>query len=170
MTYSSSSATADKALVRWSNILLLLATITAIMSVVSPVIQLLDDSPLMLMKGKDIWKTTMGELPRKEAVITFFVLMLPNLAWTYSVLQMLKLALYYRRGHVFEDRNTRCFVKIGIGLTVMGVTGSLILPIINYLYFYRGISPWIGDMSWLGILQPDLIMAGWVFFFFWGNF
>ena len=106
----------------------------------------------------------MRDLPQLEANVCLLLFMLPNFAWMYAVVQMAKLAIAYRSGDIFQKSAPRRFMKIGIGLVVMGIFNMLVLPAITYLFYYRGISPWLADMSFLTVFEPDLLVAGCFFF------
>lgn len=154
----------DKKLARLSGTLLVLAYVTALLSIIAPLALLTDSSPIVLAKGSEIWKTTLGELPLLEGGLCVFLLLLPDMVWVYAVIQIARLAHYYRRGFIFEYRNTQCFVHIGGALIVMGIVGNLAMPLVNYLFYYRHISPWLADMPLLAVMEPDLIMAGAFFY------
>lgn len=154
----------DKKLILWSRILLILAWITVIISLAGPLYMVLSNAPMVLAKGDEIWKTTMSQIPAMEGYLCLFILMLPNFAWVYAVANIAKLAKFYQKGQVFEEQNTRCFIKIGIALCIMGVLSALVLPAVNYLFYYRNITPWLSDMPLFALLNPDLIMAGAFFY------
>jgi len=154
----------DTKLARWSLILLVLAVLTMLLSLVSPLTLLFGDAPVVLSKGTEIWKTTFHSLPTAEATALLLILMAPQLAWVIAVVQVARLAQRYRRGRIFELGNTVYFIRLGVALAVMGLLQSLVLPLVNALFYYRHISPWLADIPWLEVLQPDLIMAGAFFF------
>jgi hypothetical protein len=158
----------DITLHRWSGVLLMLAILTIVISFIAPVVLLSGDAPLILAKGADIWRTTLSQLPRFEGALCVVITSLPNIAWVYCVVQILLLARLYRSGKVFTQENTRYFRRIGVGLTLMGFLSALMLPIIGYMLYYRGISPWLPDMPLLTLFEPDLLMAG-VFFYVLGK-
>lgn len=155
----------DKALFRWSTVLLVLAFVTLLANILGPLSLILDGTdPLVLAKGDDLWKFTLGELKAWDRVVVFTTLVLPSLIWVLGVLQIGQLALLYRGGKVFEQANVRCFLRLGTILVVSGILESLVYPAINHYLFARGISPWLADMKLLFTLEPDLIMAGMFFF------
>lgn len=154
----------DTALSRWSNALLWLAYATIIISMITPILSIKSDAPLILIKGTELWKTTLGNLPFLDAVLCITIQILPTVAWMFCVTNIIALARLYRQGIIFESTNTRCFVRIGIGLMMMGILSAIVFPIINYLLFIRGVSPWLADMQILALCEPDLIMAGVLFF------
>jgi hypothetical protein len=46
----------------------------------------------------------------------------------------------------------------------MGILHFVTYPAINYFLFWRGISPWLGDMPGLFLFRIDYLMAGVLFF------
>lgn len=154
----------DRNLARWSTVLLALALATALLSILTPVALLLDDAPVTLMRNGKIWQTSMNALGTTDQALLWIGVMLPQLAWFYGVLQVARLARSYRRGVMFDATVTGAFERLGIALAVMGTLETLQYPTLNFLLYYRGVSPWLGDMPVLALIQPDLLMAGAFFF------
>jgi hypothetical protein len=65
----------DIRLIRWSNLLLALAIICALLAVVVPIYVLFSDAPIILLKdnGKTTWNTTLNALPAIDRVVVWFV-------------------------------------------------------------------------------------------------
>jgi len=150
-------------LLRWSNILILLGYITAFISLVSPFFILFGDVPIVLSKNGEIWKTDFHHFAPADALICFFIIILPTFAWLFAVIQILCLANYYKKGCIFSYPNTRCFLRIGIALVVLGILSNIVSTLLNYYLYYRNISPWLGDIYWLELCDPGFVMAG-IFF------
>ena len=149
---------------RWSTVLLVLAALTALQSVVAPLSLLLGNDRIVLTRGEDVWRIMMSQLPAADAWILGAVVMIPQILWLYCVFQVGRLAHSYRRGVLFGPRVTGAFLRFGMALIIMGVLGSAQYPVINYLFFWRGVTPWLADMHLLRIIDIDLIMAGAFFF------
>lgn len=158
----------DATLTRWSKILLLLAVATALQSVAEVVALFLGDGPIVLARGGELWRTSFGELPAFETTAVAAIVLGPQLAWVFVAFQVGKLAVNYRRGNLFDASASRCFLRIGAGLAVMGALDTLAYPALNHLFYWRGISPWLANQSVLAELRLDLIMAG-AFFFILGK-
>ena len=160
----------DIHLTRWSNLLTVMAVLTALLTVVAAFYPLIFNGPVGLFKdgGAKIWTTTVQELPLFERLTVVFIEALSNFAWLYALLQIVRLARSYRAGHIFGEANARCFVRIGVALGLMGILQTLTYPVLNYFLFWRGVSPWLGDMPALFTIHPDYVMAG-VFFFVLGK-
>lgn len=150
----------DIFLKRWSTTLLMLALLTVGLVFATPLASLLQDSPIMLIKGTETWKTSLYALPLCDAVALVSIILCPQIAWVFGIFQILHLALNYRRGKIFDTENTSRFIKLGYSLFLMGVLEIIAFPAANYLLFLRKISPWLGDMPILSFIQPDMIMAG----------
>lgn len=144
--------------------MLLLAFVTAALSILSPLSLLSSNVPLVLTKGQEVWNIPVSKLPAKEGLVFALIVMLPNLAWFWGVLQIIRLAVRYRQGMIFDVRNAVCFTRLGVALVLMGILSSLTLPAANYLLYCRGISPWLADMLWQEVLYLDPITAGVLFY------
>jgi hypothetical protein len=160
----------DIHLTRWSNLLTVMAVFTAVLTVMTAFYPLIFNGPLGLVKdnGAKVWTTTVQELPVFERLTVVFTSALYNFAWLYALVQIVRLARHFRAGHIFAEANARCFVRIGAALGLMGILQTLTYPLLNYFLYWRGISPWLGDMSLLDTIHPDYVMAG-VFFFVLGK-
>jgi hypothetical protein len=66
----------------------------------------------------------------------------------------------YRKGQIFEEENARRLVRLGLALAAIGVLNTLSLPIFNMLLYWRGVSPWLADMPFILVFEPDYVMAG----------
>lgn len=153
----------DPCLARWSSILFGFAILTAAISFYAPLTILWQDQPILLAKGTEIWKSTIYTLPKLDAAMIIAISLLPQAPWLYGLYQIMRLARNYRQGKIFSRTNSAYFIKLGYAIFVMGLISALIYPILNMLLFYRGISPWLGDMDTMTFIQPDLLMAG-IFF------
>lgn len=160
----------DAQFIRWSNVLYVMAIITAVVDAAVPFYILIYDLPLTFAKGngQEHWSFTVMTLPLVARVIVFSILCSTNVAWLYGLLQVLRLARYYRQGIIFDKRNALCFLRLGVAFGIMGIVGTLAYPATNIYLYWQGISPWLADMPLLFILQPDYLMAG-VFFFVLGK-
>ena len=156
----------DIYLARWSNLLAAMAILAATITVIVLIYPLIFDGPIVLARehGAKIWNTKLLDIPIFERFTVLIVLYLPSFAWLYGVLQIFRLARNYRAGKVFGELNARCFVQIGVALGLIGVFETIYLPIISYFLYWRGISPWLVDLSWLNLIQPNMFMAGLFFF------
>jgi len=150
----------DAKLVQWSTLLLLLAGLTVLAGIAAPVLLLLTDGPLVLMRGQDVWRTTFYKLPPVDRGLLLLVLSLPEVVWLYIVAQIIALARRYRAGAVFDRANPACFTRIGVALAVMGMVSSFALPLAAWILYVRGACPWLADLWPLASLDPDLLLAG----------
>lgn len=153
----------DPCLTRWSNILFYMALITALLSLYGPLSMIWVDSPIVLAKGTEIWQSTFHKIPKPDLWLMIGIITLPMAAWIYGITQIMLLAKNYRVGKIFGADNSKFFVRLGLAMMVMGLFDSLTYPAINYLLYYRHISPWLGDMDIFTFAKPDLLMAG-IFF------
>lgn len=144
--------------------MLVLAVLAGVQNVVSPLSQLLTDEPIVLTKGDEIWRTTFHWLSSFDAWVFAAIVMSPDAVWLLCIVEIGRLALRYRRGMLFDVYVTRCYMRLGVAMTVMGVLGTAMYPALNYFFFWRGVTPWLADMPFLSIVQSDLIMAGAFFF------
>lgn len=155
----------DGPLYKWATVLMVLALIALAFSLFALGMGLFgSDAPLVLNKGMEVWKTSLHDLKTFDYSVIYTLLALPEIAWVYCVLQMTKLAVYYRKGWVFEHQNVICFVNIGKGLIIMGITSAIIYPAIAFFLYFREVSPWLADIPWLASFDPDLIVSGTFFF------
>lgn len=154
----------DTKLRRWSMVLLLLALATLARGLSAPFFLLLEGGPILLTKGQEVWQSRFESLPTFEAGIVFTVLTLPQVAWLYGVLQIVRLARCYRRGTLFGPAVSGAFLHLGAALATVGLLNSLTLPAVAAVLYHRGICPWLADMPVFAILDLDLIMAGAFFF------
>jgi hypothetical protein len=79
-------------------------------------------------------------------------------------LQIGRLAFFYRQGAIFELRNAQCFMRLGGAFVALAILATVNVPLINIFLYWRGISPWLGEMPLLFMIEFDYLMAG-VFFF-----
>ncbi|WP_448206292.1 hypothetical protein [Azospirillum sp. sgz302134] len=158
------STTQDAQLTRWSTILLLLASLTVVQSLVEPLSLFLGGTPITLHRDGETWNTTYQALAPLDAGAIALLVLGPELAWVYVSLQVWRLAHKYRRGILFDSLLSPCFLRIGMGLAVMGVLDTLAYPAMAQLLYCRRISPWLGDTPLLALIRVDLIMAGAFFF------
>lgn len=154
----------DKELKRWSGILLFLGYATAVMSILGPLSLLSKDAPIILARGKEVWSTTFSQIGGVDGAVVLILALLPTAAWVYAVFYIVQLARHYQAGRVFAVGNTGCFLRIGAALAAMGVLDMAVYPLSNLWLFYRGITPWLGDMPILALFDPSLIMAGAFFY------
>lgn len=154
----------DVTLSRWSGVLLVLAVLTGLQSIFSPLSWLFGGTPIILTKGDEIWRSTFQMLPRFDAWVLLGLILLPQLAWVAGVWQVGKLAHSYRRGILFDLKVTQCYMRMGAAWTMMGVLATIDYPVLNYVLYWDGVTPWVADMPLLEIVQTDLIMAGAFFF------
>lgn len=120
-------------------------------------------------EGKTIWTTLISELPFVDRIASITLSSLDSLAWLYVLLQIWRLARYYQNGHIFEERNALCFMRVGMGLCIMGFLQTAEYPVGAHYLYWRGISPWLADMPPIVFaIRADLLMAG-VFFFVLGK-
>lgn len=158
----------DLHLTRWSAILFWFAVMTVLLCLCEPLALLFSDAPIALAKGTEVWSSSLNALPATDVAFILMVLLAPQCAWLVAVIQVAYLAGNYRRGIVFDRRNAGRFLRIGIALAVMGVLHMLVMPFIGYWVFHRGLCPWLPDMPFLAIAEPDLMMSG-IFFFVLGK-
>jgi len=158
----------DRKLIWWSTALLLLAIAAAAQSVIGPLSLLADGNPVVLKNGPEIWQFTFQSLQRMDATILTVIILLPQVAWISAAWQVARLAIHYRRGGFFSPIITTCFLRLGMALAAMGALDSLAYPAVDYIFYWRGVSPWLGDVPVLAILRLDLMMAG-AFFFILGK-
>lgn len=160
----------DIRLIRWSNLLLALAIICALLAVAVPVYIIFSDAPIVLLKenGKTAWNTTFNALPAVDRVVVFALTFSSSVAWLYGLLQIARLAVFYRQGAIFEFRNARCFIHLGGAFVIIAILETVTGPLINVFLYWRGISPWLGSMPVLFAIKFDYLMAG-VFFFVLGK-
>ena len=156
----------DIRLIRWSNLLLALAIICALLAAAVPIYILFSDAPIVLLKegGKTTWNTTFNALPTIDRLVVFVLTFSSSVAWLYGLLQIARLAVFYRQGAIFELRNARCFMYLGGAFVVIAILETVTGPLINAFLYWRGISPWLGEMPLLFLIEFDYLMAG-VFFF-----
>lgn len=162
------ASTRDAALRRWSTVLLALAALVVLRSVAAPALLLSDGGPIVLTHGTEVWQTRLHDLPRGDAGLFLAIILLPQAAWLYGVVQIARLARFYRRGVLFAVPVSGAFLRLGGALIVMGALDTLILPAVAHLFHARGITPWLADIPLLAIVEVDLIMAG-AFFFILGK-
>lgn len=158
----------DRTLARWSTVLLWLAGLTLVRALVEPVVDLADDGRIVLLNDGAVWTTTLSELPRAERAAFLAIVLLPHAVWIYAVVQMARLARFYRRGVLFDAAVSGAFLRLGGALAAMGVLQSAILPAVAHLFHARGITPWLADIPLVSVVEVDLVMAG-AFFFILGK-
>jgi hypothetical protein len=160
----------DIQLIRWSNVLAAMAILAAVITLIGMAYPLFFGGAVALAKdhGATFWSTPIGSLPLFERSVVMFITYLDSFAWLYAVRHILLLASNYRTGRVFGEANARSFMRIGVALGLIGVFNTLTYPFLNYFLFWRGVSPWLGDLSWLHLVQPNYLTAG-LFFFILGK-
>lgn len=141
----------------------ILSVVTALFTIASPVYALSHECPITLLKGQEEWKIDLFALGWFDFLAVFTVVMLPKFAWLASLFNILMLARRYEHGRIFDQANARRFVRIGECLVLVGLLDCMIAPFINYFLYWRGISPWVGDMPLAYVVQPNYVAAG-VFF------
>jgi hypothetical protein len=151
---------------RWCNILAAMAIFTALVTSIAIFAPLFVDAPIGLVKngGAQSWVTVFSGLPLVDRLTILFIHSFEPAVWLYAVLQIFRLARNYRGGQIFGEANARCFIRIGAALGLMGILHFVTYPAINYFLFWRGISPWLGDMPGLFLFRIDYLMAGVLFF------
>ncbi len=156
----------DIHLTRWCNLLAVMAVFTALVTAAAVFYPLIFNGTIALSKdhAAQFWKTTMAEMPVFERLVVLGLLSLASAAWLYGLLQIFRLARNYRTGQIFGEANARYFVRIGVALGLIGILQSLTYPALNHFLYWRGISPWLGDMPLLFLIRPDYLMAGLFFF------
>jgi len=160
----------DIYLARWSNLLAAMAILAATITMIVLIYPLIFDGPIVLATdhGAKVWNTKLFDIPVFERFTVLILLYLPSFAWLYVVLQVFRLARNYRDGQVFGEINARCFVRIGAALALIGGFETINVPFVAYFLYWRGICPWLADVSWLHLIQPNMFMAG-LFFFILGK-
>lgn len=158
----------DAYVARWSGLLYIFVALAALFTVVSPLYALTHECQLELTKGQEIWKTSLHDLRTPDFAAFLGAAMLPRGIWLAVLWEVLKLAQHYRLGRIFEESNARRLARIGSLLVAMGVIQCVMEPIVTYFLYWRGISPWLGDMTLIDVIQPDYVMAG-LFFLIFGN-
>lgn len=160
----------DKKIMRWSTFLFVMVIFALVINVAALIYPTIYDVPISISKnsGKDIWNTTASALPILDFTVVIALNSFASVAWLYGLLQIGRLAKHYRGGRIFEEHNAVCFIRLGIALVFVGIGNSLNYPIANLFLYWRGVTPWLGDMPPLFLVQPDYLMAG-VFFFVLGK-
>jgi hypothetical protein len=158
----------DAFFARWTGVLHALVALAALFTVASPLFALAHECPLELRQGQDVWKMDLRDLHAVDFAAIAGLSLAPRIVWLVVLWEVSGLARCYRRGHIFEECNARCFIRLGGLLTVMGTMHCIIAPISIYYLYWRGVSPWLGEISLIQQIQLDYIMAG-LFFVIFGN-
>ena len=154
----------DRKLTRWSTLLFILAVLSGMQGVVAPVVLLVNGTPINLVRGSEVWSTTLQALSNTDGTLVLTLVVAPQLAWLYAMVQVGLLALCYRRGEFFDRRATGRFVRIGVALGLASVANSAVIPILGYVLHARGVLPWLPDMPMFAAFDTSLAMGGAFFY------
>lgn len=156
----------DAHLARWSLALMAMVFFAAVLDVAVPIYEFFYGVVgLVKDQGKTVWVTQVSALPLVDRFSFILGTEFDNIVWLYVLLQVWLLAQYYRSGSIFEERNATCFMGVGFGLWIMGIMQSFEYDAVNYYFYWRGISPWLGDTPpILFLIRIDMLMAGLFFF------
>lgn len=160
----------DPRLTRWSTVLMAMVAFAAFVNLAAPVYEFFFGFfGVVKDQGQKIWTTQFSALPLPDRFAVLAIASCDSAAWLYGLLQVGRLAQYYRRGYIFEERNAVCFIRLGVALGVLGLAQSAQYPLSVIYLYWRGITPWLADMPpSLFIIRPDFLMAG-VFFYVLGK-
>jgi hypothetical protein len=158
----------DRQLARWGSAMFVMAVITAAVTLLPEMRYLSGTAHIILVHDEEIWRTTSGELPLPDFVALILFSLPTTFAWFYTLLQFSKLGLYYRRAHIFEERNAHCFIRGGGALITWGLLNCASFMMVRYFLYWRGTVPWLADAPAPFGIRYNFILVG-LFFFIWGK-
>jgi hypothetical protein len=158
----------DRQLARWGSAMFVMAIITAALSLLPDARYLLGSANITMAHDQEIWRTTSGDLPLPDFIALILLSLPTTVVWFYALFQFSKLGLYYRRAHIFEERNALCFIRGGGALIAWGLLNCFSFMTIRYFLYWRGTVPWLADAPAPFGIRYNFILVG-LFFFIWGK-
>lgn len=158
----------DRQLARWSAALYVMAAVTALFTLSRDMRYLSGNCDIVVLKGQEIWSATSGHLKPLDFAALYILALPQTLAWLYFLLQISRLARYYRQGRVFEEGNALCFIRGGRALAAIGIIGFFSLTGSICFLYWRGTTPWLGDIETPYGIHYNFVLVG-LFLFIWGK-
>jgi hypothetical protein len=84
--------------------------------------------------------------------------------WMFGLLQLFRLARYFRQGRIFDEANARCLRRLSGVMAALCVANAANPVIISFAFYMGGVTSWLSQLPILELIHAPIALAS-IFFF-----